>query len=191
MNSTDTNIRKKAMIEALEKSLGIVTTAAKAAGIDRSTHYDWLKDDEDYRKAVDSIQDIALDFAESKLHKQIENGEVSSTIFYLKTKGKKRGYVERQELTGEDGGPIKTSFTFAKSNDYTLIGTPSEPKPVTKYEDAFKMNVSYFEKTVTFQQKIKLKAGNLTAIKGQLEYMTCNDRKCLPPEDVDFTIPLK
>lgn len=108
MNSTDTNIRKKAMIEALEKSLGIVTTAAKAAGIDRSTHYDWLKDDEDYRKAVDSIQDIALDFAESKLHKQIENGEVSSTIFYLKTKGKKRGYVERQELTGEDGGPIKT-----------------------------------------------------------------------------------
>ncbi|HTE00958.1 MAG TPA: protein-disulfide reductase DsbD domain-containing protein [Mucilaginibacter sp.] len=90
----------------------------------------------------------------------------------------------------KDGGPIKTSFTFTKSPEYTLVGKPSEPTPVTKYETSFKMNVSYFEKTVTFQQKIKLKSAKVTAIKGQLEFMTCNDRKCLPPEDVDFTIPL-
>lgn len=89
-----------------------------------------------------------------------------------------------------DGGPIKTSFKFTPSKEYALIGKPSEPKPATKYEDAFKMNVSYFEKTVTFQQKIKLKSTNATAIKGQLEYMTCNDKKCLPPEDVDFTVAL-
>jgi thiol:disulfide interchange protein DsbD len=92
--------------------------------------------------------------------------------------------------TVKDGGPIKTSFTFAKSPTYSLIGTTSEPTPATKYEDAFKMNVSYFEKTVTFQQKVKLKSANVTAIKGQLEYMTCNDKKCLPPEDVDFTVAL-
>ncbi|MDB5025094.1 MAG: sugar transporter [Mucilaginibacter sp.] len=90
----------------------------------------------------------------------------------------------------KDGGPIKTSFTFAPSKDYTLVGKPSEPKPVTKYEEAFKMNVSYFEKTVIFQQKIKLKSNKVTAIKGQLEFMTCNDKKCLPPDDVDFTVPL-
>jgi DsbC/DsbD-like thiol-disulfide interchange protein len=89
-----------------------------------------------------------------------------------------------------DGGPIKTSFKFTPSKEYALVGKPSEPKPATKYEDAFKMNVSYFEKTVTFQQKIKLKSANVTAIKGQLEYMTCNDKKCLPPEDVDFTVAL-
>ncbi len=94
------------MIEALEKSLGIVTTACKTVGISRETHYRWTREDETYKAAVDSIADIALDFAESQLHKQIQNGEVSSTIFYLKTKGKKRGYVERQELTGEDGKPI-------------------------------------------------------------------------------------
>ena len=92
--------------------------------------------------------------------------------------------------TVKDGGPIKTSFTFAKSPGYSLIGTTSEPTPATKYEDAFKMNVSYFEKTVTFQQKVKLKSANVTAIKGQLEYMTCNNKKCLPPEDVDFTVAL-
>jgi hypothetical protein len=88
---------KKAMIAALEQSLGIVTTAAKSVGIDRTTHYEWMKFDEDYKAAVDSIQDITLDFAESQLHKQIKDGEVTSTIFYLKTKGKKRGYIERIE----------------------------------------------------------------------------------------------
>src|ERR1700712_2053780 len=92
--------------------------------------------------------------------------------------------------TVKDGGPIKTSFKFTPSKEYALVGKTSEPTPVTKYEDAFKMNVSYFEKTVTFQQKIKLKSGKMAAIKGQLEYMTCNDKKCLPPEDVDFTVSL-
>jgi hypothetical protein len=91
------------MIEALEKSLGVVTTACKTVGISRQTHYEWLKEDEQYRKAVDDISDVALDFAESQLHKQIQNGEVSSTIFYLKTKGKKRGYIERQEVENSGG----------------------------------------------------------------------------------------
>jgi DsbC/DsbD-like thiol-disulfide interchange protein len=90
----------------------------------------------------------------------------------------------------KDGGPIKTSFTFTPSKDYALLGKTAEPKPVTKFEDAFKMDVSYFEKTVTFQQKIKLKSANAKNVKGQLEYMVCNDRKCLPPEDVDFDIAL-
>ncbi|MGZ3873453.1 MAG: protein-disulfide reductase DsbD domain-containing protein [Mucilaginibacter sp.] len=93
-------------------------------------------------------------------------------------------------LDVKDGGPIKTSFTFAPSKEYSLVGKPTQPKPVTKYESAFKMNVSYFEKSVIFQQKIKLKSPKATVVKGQLEYMTCNDQKCLPPEDVDFSIPL-
>lgn len=91
------------MIEALEKSLGVVTTACKTVGIARQTHYEWMREDADYKKAVDDVADIAIDFAESQLHKQIQSGEVSSTIFYLKTKGKKRGYIERQEITGTDG----------------------------------------------------------------------------------------
>jgi hypothetical protein len=89
---------KKKMLEALERSLGIVTSACKAIGISRQTHYNWMNDDEQYANEVRSIEDIALDFAESQLHKQIKDGEVSSTIFYLKTKGKRRGYVERQEI---------------------------------------------------------------------------------------------
>ena len=98
---TKTDTIKKAMIEALEKTLGIVTNACKMAGISRETHYRWLKEDDKYKEAVDGISDIALDFAESQLHLQIMNGEVSSTIFYLKTKGKRRGYIERQEVAHE------------------------------------------------------------------------------------------
>jgi hypothetical protein len=89
---------KKAMIKALEKSLGIVTTAANIAGIDRTTHYQWLKNDPEYKEAVDGIAEMTIDFVESQLHKQIQSGEVSSTIFFLKTKAKNRGYVERQEM---------------------------------------------------------------------------------------------
>ena len=89
---------KKAMLKALEQSLGIVTTAAKIAGIDRSTHYDWLKNDEEYKRDVEGLADMVLDFAESQLHKQIKDGSGAATIFYLKTKGKKRGYIEAQEI---------------------------------------------------------------------------------------------
>ena len=93
-----TEQHKKAMLEALEKSLGVVTTACKSVGIGRTTHYMWLDEDPQYRRNVESISDIAVDFAESSLHKQIKDGNPTSTIFFLKTKGKKRGYVERQEI---------------------------------------------------------------------------------------------
>lgn len=106
--TTNNDILKAAMIEALEKSLGIVTTAAKSVGIARSTHYTWYEVDPDYKAAVDGIADIALDFAESQLHQQIKDKDTTATIFYLKTKGKKRGYVERmeQEISGPGGGHI-------------------------------------------------------------------------------------
>lgn len=89
------------MIEALEKSLGIVTTACISVGIDRGTHYNWLKNDEDYKAKVNAIEDMTIDFAESHLHKKIKGGDTTATIFYLKTKGKKRGYIERTEVQQE------------------------------------------------------------------------------------------
>lgn len=95
------DIKKRAMLDALEKSLGIVTSACKSVGISRETHYRWMREDEKYKESVDDLANVALDFAESQLHQQIKSGNPSSTIFYLKTKGKKRGYVERQEIAHE------------------------------------------------------------------------------------------
>ena len=103
-NKSDT--KKEAMLEALEKSLGIVTTACNAVGINRSTHYDWMKKDSDYASAVKAIEGRTLDFAESHLHKLIKDGNPTATIFFLKTKGKARGYVERQEIEVAEKKPL-------------------------------------------------------------------------------------
>ena len=97
--------QKKGMIQALEKALGIVTTACKAVGISRQTHYNWMADTE-YKSAVEELTSVALDFAESKLHKLIDEGDPAATIFYLKTKGKNRGYVERQEIAVAEKKPL-------------------------------------------------------------------------------------
>ena len=102
------HIKKESLLKALEQSLGVVTTACKKTDTPRSTFYKWLKEDEEFAKQVADIENVALDFAESQLHQQIGNGVPSSTMFYLKTKGKKRGYVERTEITGADG--IPTNF---------------------------------------------------------------------------------
>ena len=96
--SKGNNIKKSEMIKALEKSLGVVTIACKEVDIARKTHYEWYNEDAEYRKAVDDLSDVALDFAESMLHKQIQEKDTTATIFYLKTKGKKRGYIERSEM---------------------------------------------------------------------------------------------
>jgi len=88
-----------------------------------------------------------------------------------------------------DGGPVKTTFTFPTSKVYKLVGKTIEPKPITKFEKSFEMNVSYFEKSAIFQQKIKLIGKNPT-VKGSLEFMVCDDQQCLPPETVEFSIPV-
>jgi len=110
---TNTDVQKSRMIDAMEKSLGIVTTACKTVGINRSTHYDWMEKDANYKKAIESIQDVVLDFAESQLHKQVKEGNSTSTIFFLKTKGKKRGYVERSESISH----VKVSTTKLTDQD--------------------------------------------------------------------------
>ncbi|MDB4925995.1 protein-disulfide reductase DsbD domain-containing protein [Mucilaginibacter sp.] len=90
----------------------------------------------------------------------------------------------------KEGGPVKTTITFAPSKTYALIGSTIEPKPISRMEKVFNMEVGFFEHSVIFQQKIKLSAKQ-TIVKGKLEYMTCNDEKCLPPDDIDFSIPVK
>jgi hypothetical protein len=96
-----TEQHKKAMLEALEKSLGVVTTACRSVGIGRTTHYLWMDKDPEYKKSVEDLENVALDYAETKLHSQITKENPTAIIFYLKTKGKKRGYVERQEISHE------------------------------------------------------------------------------------------
>ena len=105
MNKVDNN--KTNFLTALEQSLGVVTTAARKVNVSRTIVYQWMKDDEEFAKEVKSIEDLALDFVESQLFKQIRDDNTTATIFYLKTKGKNRGYSERTEISGNNGEPLQ------------------------------------------------------------------------------------
>ena len=113
------HIKKESLLKSLEQSLGVVTVACKKADIPRSTYYKWLKEDEVFAREVRDIENVALDFAESQLHTQIGDGNTSATIFYLKTKGKKRGYIERQEITGADGMPTNFQIEIIDKTEDT------------------------------------------------------------------------
>jgi DsbC/DsbD-like thiol-disulfide interchange protein len=111
----------------------------------------------------------------------------TEVTLYLKASIQDGWHMYSQNIA--DGGPVKTSFSFYPAKDYKLNGKTIEPKAITKFEKSFEMNVSYFEKAVIFQQNIKL-TGATAVVKGTLEFMVCNDQQCLPPETVEFSIPV-
>lgn len=106
IKKAQTENSKSLLLDALEKSLGVITTACKTAQIHRSTFYKWYNEDPGFAEAVDDIENIAIDFAESNLHQKIKKGDTAAIIFYLKTKGKKRGYIEKQEFDVSNQGNI-------------------------------------------------------------------------------------
>ena len=117
VNSYNSDSLKKEMVETLKKCLGVVTSAVDKVGISRSTHYEWLKDDPEYKKAVDEIAERAIDFVETKMFEQVNNGDSGLIKYYLSTKGKQRGYVERTEQAqvtkdGEDVDLTNITITF-------------------------------------------------------------------------------
>ena len=85
----------------------------------------------------------------------------------------------------EKNGPIPASFNIDKIEGCKLEGGLKANKaPITKYEDMFGANVSFYEHSVTFTQKLKI-TGKTYKIEGYLEYGACNDQSCLPPTSVD------
>ena len=113
-----TKSKKAAMIKALGTTLGNVSDAICRLAeedivVGRTSHYRWLKEDEAYQEAVDNAADKTLDLVEKALIKQIKNGSVQATTFYLKTKGRVRGYTERQEVDVTSGDePISININI-------------------------------------------------------------------------------
>ena len=117
------HIKKKMLIESLENSLGIVSTACSKANISRSSFYKWYKEDEEFRKKVDEIDNVKLDFVESQLFKNIQKEKERSIIFYLQHKGHKRGYIQKQSINltsnEEDINKIEIEIVKPKGNSST------------------------------------------------------------------------
>jgi hypothetical protein len=118
--------KKKIFLESLDKNHGVIAPACIVAGINRMTFHRWRDSDKDFALACEQISENAIDFVETKLYKNIENGKEISTIFYLKTKAKHRGYVEGTQLDITSGGePIVFQF-----------GSIAQPQPTIRIEES-------------------------------------------------------
>lgn len=110
------------MIDALTKNKGMVYYAAKSLGCSHQTVYNYAKRYASVREAMEAQDGEFVDTAELKLRQAVINGEAWAVLFALRTKGKERGYVERQEVTGKDGGAIEI-----KAVDYRQSIAPLRP----------------------------------------------------------------
>lgn len=144
------------------------------------------------------IISLLLVFLALQAQAQIENPvswsfsakRISETEATLELKANiQKGWHLYSQFIG-DGGPIPTSFTFSPSKDYQLLGKVSEsPKAISAFDPNFGMQVAWHENAVLFSQRIKLLKPK-TSINGVLEFMVCNNNKCLPPTELEFSIPV-
>ena len=95
------------IIKALKETSGLLTMAAAKSGIGYRTVCRYVAEYPSVKEAAQDAKEAMLDFAEGKLYQKIKAGDNTCIIFYLKTQGKARGYIERQEVTGEGGSAVK------------------------------------------------------------------------------------
>ena len=90
-----------------------------------------------------------------------------------------------------DNGPLPTVFTFEENSAYQSVGKIKESKGITERDPVFDMIITFFSHTATFTKRIKLTGDKGTTIKGEVEFMVCDDTRCLPPNYIDlvFKIP--
>lgn len=103
MNQQFKDITKEAFIIAYRENFGNITIACQACGISRTMYQGWMKNDPEFRKTLAEIEpeEIMLDWGEHKLMERITKGDTLATMFLLKTKGKRRGYIEKTEVSHE------------------------------------------------------------------------------------------
>lgn len=112
--------------------------------------------------------------------------KLSDTEYVLVSKASiEKGWHLYSQTVPEDG-PIPTTFIYDDSEGtFKIAGNTSEEAGHTVDDPVFKMKIKFFENTATFKQKVKVEDG-LTAINGFVEFMVCDDTRCLPPTEVDL-----
>jgi hypothetical protein len=109
-----TEARKNAFVDILRANGGNIKQSCIKANMGRSTYYGWIDDDKEFENEVRDINEELLDFTESQLMKHITKGNLTAIIFYLKTKGQSRGYIEKQYINQKQmTTPIKI-FEFSR-----------------------------------------------------------------------------
>lgn len=93
--------KKEKFLEVYKAKNRLATRACKAFGMSRSNFYFWCKTDPDFKSRVEEIEDMQIDYVEDKLFEQIDKGSEKSIQFYLKYKGRKKGYTNQLDIKSE------------------------------------------------------------------------------------------
>jgi len=93
--------KKESFLEVFNLQVCNVSDTCKATGISRSTYYRWIKE-EQFKEGIDSAIEGMIDMVEGQLLKNINRGNVTAQIFFLKTRGRHRGYDEKQVIEHRD-----------------------------------------------------------------------------------------
>ena len=93
--------RKAQFLLAMQATMGIVTKATVVFPLSRTTHYQWMKDDPEYREAINEIDESNLDLAENTVVTAMKSGDLKAATFFLSKKGSKRGYGTKVEVEGD------------------------------------------------------------------------------------------
>ena len=101
------------IVEAVKSMNGMIYLAARQLGCTPQAIYKRMAKSATIREAVDDSRGEMVDISEQKLRAAVMNGEPWAVAMVLKTLGKSRGYVERQEVTGAESGPIELVVTYA------------------------------------------------------------------------------
>ena len=89
------------------------------------------------------------------------------------------------------GGPISTSFIIDSTDNFKLIGkVESVTTPEIVHDAGFDMDLKIFSEKAVFKQKIRSLSKNPFTIKGYVEFMSCDDERCLPPDEEDFSFSI-
>ena len=135
-------------------------------------------------------------FAVATASAQIENPvkwsytakKISDKVFdvYITATLDNKWHIYAQDA-GE--GPEPTSLSFSKNPLINLDGKVKEEGKLEKeYDKNFGSTLKFYSKKVSFVQRVKLKSPVATVLKGSVNYMVCNDSKCLPPKEIPFAV---
>lgn len=98
----DTIKKRDSFLEIYERTFGNISVACKHTNISRQTFYNWKKKHDEFSEKVEEIEEGLMDFAETQLYNAIRNGKTAELIFFLKTKGKGRGYSEQMTILTDE-----------------------------------------------------------------------------------------
>lgn len=176
--SPDEEAQKKAsFLSALKASKGIIQTACDACGITRAMFYRWRDGDSGFKAKYDEVNEGQIDKVESKLLRKIDDGDTTAIIFYLKTKGKSRGYSERTVDNGHQLAPVQQQNEAPKAQNANDGAKAIEKKVSSKKRHIIKLlkDNGKFAAEMTYQ--VEITARLLVRAEQQSEEMAAPDYK--------------